>query len=125
MAKESGNQKPKVPARIHPDDRGRIEGLKALGTLIQGPTPPKTPLSYYTPILIQCTLPHSDPKTPHWIKRNGDFSLIVASGVDKEGKPYGIPYGSLPRLVLAYIITRVIETGERRIDLASHFSGWV
>jgi Plasmid encoded RepA protein len=45
--------------------------------------------------------------------------------VDKEGKPYGIPYGSLPRLVLAYIITRVIETGERRIDLASHFSGFM
>src|SRR5947209_13495201 len=119
------DQKPKTPARVHPDDRSRIEGLKALGTLIQGVPQTKALLSYYTPILIQCTLPHSDPKTPYWIKRNGDFSLIVSSGVDKEGKPYGIPYGSLPRLVLAYIITRVIETGERRIDLASHFSGFM
>ena len=119
------DQPPKITARVHPDDRGRIEGLKTLGTLIQGTPQPKAPLSYYTPILIQCTLPHSDPKTPHWIKRNGDFSLIVSSGVDKEGKPYGIPSGSLPRLVLAYIITRVIETGDRRIDLASHFSGFM
>ncbi len=119
------DQKPNQPARVHPDDRGRIEGLKALGTLIQGAPQPKTPVSYYTPILIQCTLPHSDPKTRDWVKTNGDVSLIISSGVDKNLKPYGIPYGSFPRLVLAYIITRVIETGERRIDLSSHFSGFM
>jgi hypothetical protein len=70
-------------------------------------------------------LPHSDPKTPSYAKTNGDFSLIVSSGFDRDGKPYGVPYGSLPRLVLAYIITRVIETGERYIDLSSHFSGFM
>jgi len=85
MSTSSNDQQSTLPQRIHPDDRDRIEGLKALGTLIQGPPPsPKAPLSYYTPILIQCTLPHSDPKTRDWIKRNGDFSLIVSSGVDKE-----------------------------------------
>jgi Plasmid encoded RepA protein len=119
------NHKPQLPARVHPDDRKRIEGLKTLGTLIQGAPQTKAPLSYYTPILIQCTLPHSDPKTPSYAKTNGDFSLIVSSGFDRDGKPYGVPYGSLPRLVLAYIITRVIETGERYIDLSSHFSGFM
>src|SRR5262249_37730316 len=53
---------------------------------------------------------------------NGDVSLIVASGFDRNLQPYGIPYGSFPRLVLAYIITRVIQTGERSIVLSSHFS---
>ena len=125
MAKESGNQKPPQPARVHPDDRGRIEGLKALGMLIQGAPPPKAPLSYYTPILIQCTLPHSDPKTRDWIRKSGDFSLIVSSGIDNNGQPYGIPYGSFPRLVLAYIITRVIETGSGRIELESYFSSFL
>lgn len=111
--------------RVHPDERSRIEGLKVLGTLIQGAPQPKAPVSYYTPILIQCTLPHSDPKTRDWVKTNGDVSLIISSGVDKNLEPYGIPYGSFPRLVLAYIITRVIETGEQRIALASHFSGFL
>jgi hypothetical protein len=119
------NHKPQLPARVHPDDRNRIEGLKTLGTLIQRAPQTKAPLSYYTPILIQCTLPHSDPKTPSYAKTNGDFSLIVSSGFDRDGKPYGVPYGSLPRLVLAYIITRVIETGERCIDLSSHFSSFM
>ncbi len=125
MTHQSTGQTPQLSARVHPDDRGRIEGLNALATLIQGAPQPRMPLRYYTPILIQCTLPHSDPKTPSYAKTNGDFSLIVSSGFDRDGKPYGIPYGSLPRLVLAYIITRVIETGERRTDLSSHFSGFM
>jgi hypothetical protein len=119
------DQKPTPSPRVHPDDRIRVEGLNAIATVIQGAPPPRTPLSYYTPILIQCTLPHSDPKTRDWKKTNGDFSLIISSGVDENLIPYGIPYGSFPRLVLAYIITRVIETGERRVDLSSHFSGFM
>lgn len=125
MIGEQSDRKPKPPARIHPDERDRIEGLKAIGAFLHGAPQPKTSVSYYTPILIQCTLPHSDPKTVAWQKTNGDFSLIVSSGFDKNLKPYGIPYGSFPRLVLAYIITRVIQTKERRIDLASHFSGFL
>src|SRR5215217_2839762 len=119
------DQKPTPSPRVHPDDRIRVEGLNAIATVIQGAPPPRTPLSYYTPILIQCTLPHSAPKTRDWKKTNGDFSLIISSGVDENLIPYGIPYGSFPRLVLAYIITRVIETGERRVDLSSHFSGFM
>jgi replication initiator protein len=122
MTEKQVRPTPKPPARVHPNDRGRVEGLNALATLIQGAPQPKTPLSYYTPILIHCTLPHSDPKTVVWQKTNGDVSLIVASGFDRNLQPYGIPYGSFPRLVLAYIITRVIQTGERSIVLSSHFS---
>lgn len=111
----------KPPARVHPEDRNRIEGLKALGVLIGGQKK-REPLSYYTPILIQCTLPHSDPKTRDWSKTSGKVSLIISSGVDKNLKPYGIPYGSFPRLALGYIITQVIKTQARRIPLSAHFS---
>src|SRR5712691_9091702 len=125
MTNQLTGQTLQLPALVHPDDRGRIEGLNALATLIQGAPQPQAPLSYYTPILIQCTLPHSDPKTPTWVKTNGEVSLILASGADEKGAFVGLPYGSFPRLVLAYIITRVIQTGERRIDLSSHFSGFL
>lgn len=125
MIEEPSHRKPQPPARIHPDERDRIEGLKAVGAFLHGAPQPKTPISYYTPILIQCTLPHSDPKTPTWVKTNGDFSLILTSGANEKGAFLGLPYGSFPRLVLAYIITRVIQTGERRIDLSSHFGGFL
>jgi hypothetical protein len=100
------NQKPTPSARVHPDDWRRGEGLQALVTLIQGAPQPQAPLSYYTPILNQCTLLHSDPKVNPWIRKNGDFSLTVSSGFDRDGTPYGIPYGSCPLLVVAYIITQ-------------------
>ncbi len=111
------DQKPTPSARTHPDDRERIEGLNAIATLLQGAPQPKAPLSYSTPILIQCTLPHSDPKTRDWKKTNGDFSLIISSGVDDNLIPCGIPYGYFPRLVLAIITPRLIETRTGRIDL--------
>jgi hypothetical protein len=122
MTQEPTYHKSKLSPRVHPDDRSRIDGLNAIATVLYGEPQPQRSISYYTPILIQCTLPYIDPKTVAWKKTNGDFSLIVSSGFDQNLEPYGIPYGSLPRLVLAYIITRVIQTGERRIDLSSYFS---
>ena len=118
-------QKPKLPARVHPDERSRLEASNSLARLFHGAPEQKAPLSYYSPILIQCTLPHSDPKARDWVKTNGSVSLIISSGVDEELTPYGVPYGSFPRLVLAYIITRVIQTGERRIELTSHFGSFL
>ena len=74
----------------------RGEGLQALVTLIQGAPQPQAPLSYYTPILNQYTLPQSDPKVNPWIRKNGDFSLTVSSGFDLDGTPYGIPLRLMP-----------------------------
>lgn len=117
------NQTPKTKARIHPDERSRIAALNTANQALRGgPVAEKPPTSYYTPLLIQCTLPHSDPKVRDWKKTNGDFTLIVSSGVDENLEPFGIPYGSFPRLVLAYVITRVVHSGSRRIELSSHFS---
>ena len=118
-------KKPAKPERNHPDDRARIEAGNGITRLYHGAAATRPPISYYTPILIQCTLPHSDPKTPAWIKTNGSQSLILASGIDEKGEFIGLPYGSFPRLVLAYIITRVIQTGERRIELTSHFAAFL
>jgi hypothetical protein len=117
--------KPTPGARIHPEDRARIAALNTMTQALRGAPPEKPPTSYYTPLLIQCTLPHSDPKENIWIKKNGNYSLIVQSGADTEGQYFGIPYGSFPRLTLAYIITRVVETKERRIELSSHFGGFL
>ena len=116
---------PKPAPRIHPEQRDRIAALNTAGQALRGLPEPKPPTSYYTPELIQCTLPHSDPKTNLWIRKNGNYSLIIQSGADSEGQYFGIPCGSFPRLVLAYIVTRVVETHERRIDFSSYFSGFL
>jgi hypothetical protein len=119
------DRKPKPAARTHPDDRSRITALNTIGQSLTPAPAEKPPKSYYTPILIQCTLPHSDPRERDWIKTNGNSTLIVSSGIDDKGTPYGIPYGSFPRLVMAYIITQVVQSHERRIELTSHFGGFL
>ena len=49
MPKEPTARKPMLSARVHPDDRGRIEGLNAIATVLQGAPKQKAPISYYTP----------------------------------------------------------------------------
>jgi hypothetical protein len=111
-----------VTPRIHPEERPKVAALNKMARLFQDAPEIKQNLSYYSPILIQCTLPHSDPKHHAWVRTNGSRSLILASGVNEKGEHTGLPYGSFPRLVLAYIITKVTQTGARKIALSSHFS---
>jgi len=120
---------PKTPSKrathVHPDSRAHVAASNSVAKLTGISPEDPLPISYYSSELIQCTLPHSDPKTPGWARRNGKFALIVSSGIDKNGEVIGIPYGSFPRLALAHIITRVIETKQRRIDLSGHFTGFL
>lgn len=129
-AKQPATKKKPPAVRIHPDRRASAAGLNQLAAVVHGAPPEKNPVSYYTPELIQCTLPHSDPKERDWIRTSGGHTLIVSSGIDKTGKPFGIPYGSFPRLVLAYIITQIVknkdevyerEEDQRRIVFQSYF----
>ncbi len=114
-------KKTQLPTRVHPADRAKVAASNLIASTY-GITPEIGPdVSYYSPELIQCTLPHSDPKTRDWIRKNGNFALIVSSGIDGDGATIGVPYGSFPRLVLAHVITRVVETRDRRIELTSHF----
>lgn len=115
-------EKKNTPARIHPEARARTDALKTMARQFYGAPDGKAELSYYSPILIQCTLPHSDPKAAFWSRENGNCSLTISSGFDKDGKFIGVPYGSFPRLVLAYIITRVLQTGDAEIRLEAQFS---
>lgn len=70
--------------------------------------------------LVQATLPHSDPKADTWTRRNGNFTLGIQAGFNHETeKSYGLPYGSLPRLVLLWINTEAVKTKSRRLELGS------
>lgn len=68
--------------------------------------------------LVQATLPHADPGDVEvWIRRDGDARLMIRRGHDMEGKPYGLPYGSIPRLLLYWITTEAIRTKSRQLKL--------
>lgn len=73
--------------------------------------------SYMPKEFILCTLPHSNPRSVIWNRRNGNYALNVEAGYDANGKPLGIPYGSIPRLLLCWVTNEAIATKSRHIKL--------
>ena len=76
---------------------------------------------------IACTLPHSDPHDVlSWSRKNGDLTLSIKAGVNEEtGKSYGLPYGIIPRLLLVWIVTEIIRTKSRRLELGNHLADFL
>jgi len=91
-------------------------------------TPDAVELAYLARELVQCTLPHSDPgDVPLWTRTNGNVTLIIARlGFDERTlKPIGYPYGSLPRLLLFWLNTEAVRTGNRRLEMGDTFSDFI
>lgn len=59
-------------------------------------------IGYYSKIFLKATLPHSKPKEHYFQRTNGNVTMTMI------GNPtYGLPYGSLVRVLLAWIIREV------------------
>jgi hypothetical protein len=94
---------------------------------------PATPddLAFIARELILCTLPHSDPgDVPVWGRSNGDLTLKIQPGYkkDEETGEYvciGYPYGIIPRLILVWIVTEVLRTKSRRLELGHYLSDFL
>ena len=77
--------------------------------------------------LVLATLPHSDPGDIQvWGRRNGNYSLTIQPQfkIDKNGKPesLGIPYGTIPRLILCWLTSEVVQKKAREVELGSSLS---
>ncbi len=68
-------------------------------------------------ILVQATLPHSRPNTYEFEPVNGRFTLYMSAPPS-----VGLPYGSYPRLALAWLSTEAVRTRSREIELGPTFS---
>jgi len=79
------------------------------------------PCGFMATFLIQCTLPHSDPgNVPIWKRVNNQYTLAIQPGYDFHAdKPLGIPYGTLPRLLLIWMVTEAKRTKSRQLELGS------
>src|SRR5260364_199707 len=87
-------------------------------------------LGYMARALVQATMPHKNPGLVNvWGRRNGNFSMVIQPGytLDKNGKSRntGLPYGSKPRLVLAYISSEAVKTRSRDIILGRSLSSFM
>lgn len=74
--------------------------------------------SYMARQLVQCTLPHSDPgDVSVWTRTNGALTLAIRPYVDLKTHKTLYPYGSIPRLLLFWLVTEATQKKTRRIRL--------
>ena len=70
--------------------------------------------------LIQATLPHSNPGINEFCRKNGKYTLVMLAPSD-----IGLPYGSMPRLILAWISTEAVRTKEPEVKLGNSLSAFM
>ncbi len=66
------------------------------------------------------------------IRQDGQYTLIISPKPVIETindqqyfRTLGVPYGSLPRLVLIHIMTEAVRTRSRHIVLGRNFTDWM
>lgn len=93
--------------------------LFASATDILQDAPTQEDYAFLARQLVQATLPHTDPGNKDvWMRQEGSARLMIRQGYDiGTGKPYGIPYGSIPRLLLYWITTEALRTKSRDLKL--------
>lgn len=84
-------------------------------------------IGYMARALVQATIPHKNPGSVEaWGRRNGNFSMTIQPGyvIDKNNNPksIGLPYGTKPRLVMAFIATEAVRTRSQEIVLGNSLS---
>ena len=75
-------------------------------------------LGFMARLMALCSLPRTNPGNRILYKRvNGPYKLIMISGGNTK-----LPYGNLPRLLLAWVCTEAVRTGSREIVLGRSLS---
>jgi hypothetical protein len=71
---------------------------------------------------VQATLPHSDPKSNTWSRKNGNFTLSLQTGFDSDGNSIGLPFGVIPRLLVFWIVTEAVRTKDPVLQLGHNLA---
>lgn len=79
---------------------------------------PKETLGFMPNCFVQASLPYSRLPSNEFRRTAGKYTLILYS-------PDGLPYGSIPRLVLSWLTTEALRTKKRELFLGNSLSSFV
>ena len=78
-------------------------------------------LGFMARLMALCSLPRSNPGNQHQYKRvNGPYKLILS----RTGE-YKLPFGNLPRLLMAWLSTEAVRTQSRELVLGRSLSEFI
>lgn len=99
-------------ARHHYGQSKQIDALIQIGW---GDGEPER--GYLARMLFHTMLPHSAKDAREWMCQNGRVRLYI-----QAGPGMGLPYGSYPRLIFAWIVTEAFKTKDRTLVLGDSLS---
>ena len=68
---------------------------------------------FMTRLMALCSLPRTNPgKRLQYVRQNGPYSLVMIAGGRNK-----LPYGNIPRLLLAWVCTETVQTQSRELVL--------
>jgi hypothetical protein len=77
-------------------------------------------LGFMARAMAMATMPHSETPGQCFERRNGAFSLSMVAGPKT-----GLPYGSLPRLLIAWLTTEIVKTKKRKLMLGPSLAAFM
>ena len=78
-------------------------------------------LGFMARAMVQATMPHRKVDSPFFKRNNGAYTLTMM-GSPMAG---GLPYGTVPRLLLAWLTTEAVRTRERELILGDSMSAFM
>ena len=75
-------------------------------------------IGYMARMLVQATLPHKATQDIKFSRENGNFEMTIVA-------PNGLPYGSVPRLLLSWMTTEAVRTRSPVLLLSSSLSSFM
>ena len=101
------------PGRKRRDDRACLNGILGWDDELRAINQAQA-LGFYARLFVQAGMPHSDPATTQYERSNGSLTLTMMAPAK-----VGLPYGSLPRLLLAWLTTEAVRTKEPHLVLGN------
>lgn len=77
-------------------------------------------LGFMTRALAIATLPHRRQKDFRFVRKNGDFTLTMMTA-----HPQGLPFGTVPRMLLTWVCTEAVKTGDRVLHLGNSLADYL
>ena len=78
-------------------------------------------LGFMARLMTLCSLPRTNPgNRQQYVRRNGPYELIMSATAKAK-----LPYGSLPRLLLAWLCTEAVRTQSRDLVLGRSLSDFM
>ena len=109
-----------VPQSLAPQRRHHHTAGQQIAELLA--IPQGSPdMGFMTRLLTLCSLPRTDPGTRlQYVRKNGPYTLGMTAGVENK-----LPYGTIPRLLLAWVCTEAVRTQSRELQLGHSLSAFM